>query len=818
MKNLVIVESPAKAKTIQRYLGPDYRVIASYGHIRDLPSKSGSVDPDQKFSMVWDVSARSQKYIQAIVSDAKSADHIYLATDPDREGEAIAWHIMQVLGEKRGLKTKPISRIVFNEITKKAVQHAMAHPRTVNQELVDAYLARRALDYLVGFNISPVLWRKLPGSRSAGRVQSVALRLIVNREEEIEAFQSREYWSIKGDFKTPQNDTFEARLTHLSGEKLDKFALTHEAAATQAVTLLKSATYHVACIEKKKSRRHPTAPFITSTLQQEAARKLGFSASRTMQTAQKLYEGIMLGGESTGLITYMRTDGVQLSQDAVEGMRTFIQKNYGEDYLPKAPVIYKSKAKNAQEAHEAIRPTDITRTPDDVKPYLDEAQLKLYTLIWKRTLACQMTPALFDQVVVTLSSDAYDAQGIGYHQFRANGSILTFDGFLRVYQEGVDQKAAQDKDDDDTSQGSERDRLLPVMHEQDITPLHDLKPAQHFTEPPPRYSEASLVKKLEELGIGRPSTYASIIKVLQDRDYVHIVKRQFIPNDRGRIVTSFLQNYFSKYVEYDFTAHLEEELDQISAGDLAWLKVMDQFWQAFHANVQDAMKLEITHVIDQVQNDLVTFLFGADKNRTCPTCKEGELNLKLGKFGAFLGCSRYPQCPHTQPLTHDSTPVDGEGEGGAPASVISRSLGHDPHTHSEVMLRKGAYGWYIQWDGEFEAVNEPLKTTAKTKKTKKTPEPKPKRVGLPATVDIKNFTLEDALSYKSLPILLGQDPESGENVFVKIGRFGPYVQCGKVMASIPKAMQPFHTLTLDQARELIVKKIAQHEKKQAKMA
>lgn len=808
MKNLVIVESPAKAKTIEKYLGKDYSVIASYGHIRDLPSKSGSVDPNQKFSMLWDITPKSHKYIQGILKSARMSDHIYLATDPDREGEAIAWHIAEILKETRGVSKKPLSRIVFNEITKKAVLNAIENPRTVNQELVDAYMARRALDYLVGFNISPVLWRKLPGSRSAGRVQSVALRLIVNREQEIEAFQSQEYWSITGNFKTPEKKAFEARLTHLSGKKLGKFDIENETSAKAAVAHLQHQTYHVASLEKKKSKRNPTAPFITSTLQQEAARKLGFSASRTMQTAQKLYEGLPIDGETTGLITYMRTDGVQLSEDAVRSIRTLIEQHYGKDYVPTAPIYYKSKAKNAQEAHEAIRPTDIMRTPESLRPYLEDSQYKLYSLIWKRTVACQMTQALFDQVVATIASDATAENPKAHHMFRANGSILTFDGFLRVYQEGVDQKAEQDMDEDVTSQdnGAQKDRILPAMSEGDVTPLHALKPKQHFTEPPPRYSEASLVKKMEELGIGRPSTYANIIKVLQDRDYVNLIKKQFIPNDRGRIVTSFLQQYFAKYVEYDFTAHLEEELDQISSGDLAWLKVMDRFWKAFHANVEDTMKIDIGDVINHVQADLAPYLFGENKDRICPTCHEGKLDLKLGKFGAFLGCNRYPECTYTQPLIKDDHAVEGDaGDASSTPTITARALGTDPNTHNNVMLRKGIYGWYLEWEGEFEEPVPAKATTAKTRK-KKDAAPKPKRVGLPSTVDVKTMTLEDALPYKALPISLGTDPESGEGVSIKIGRFGPYVQLGKVMASIPKALQPFHSVTLEQALDLIEKK------------
>ncbi len=792
MPSLVIVESPAKAKTINRYLGKDFSVIASYGHVRDLPSKNGSVDPDHAFKMLWEIDARSKKYIDAILREVKNVDTVYLATDPDREGEAISWHILQVLQDKKALKGKHIARIVFNEITKTAVQAALKNPRDVNQDLVDAYMARRALDYLVGFNISPVLWRKLPGSRSAGRVQSVALRLIVNREIEIEAFKREEYWSITGHFHTPENLPLSAKLTHLSGKKLEKFSINSELLATTAVETLQKHHYNIQSIDKKQVKRNPTAPFITSTLQQEASRKLGFSASRTMQIAQKLYEGISIGGESTGLITYMRTDGVQLSAEAVEHMRHYITKNYGGKYLPQAPLVYKSKAKNAQEAHEAVRPTDITRTPESLKPYLDEAQYKLYDLIWKRTLACQMTQAVFDQVSLVIDSDNHQ------HAFKATGSTLVFDGFLRVYQEGTDDGA------DNTKTSEDEEKLLPPVREKDPMNLDKIIPRQHFTEPPPRYGEASLVKKLEELGIGRPSTYASILQVLQDRDYVHLEKRQFIPNDRGRIVTTFLENYFKTYVEYHFTANLEEELDEISDGKRQWLKVMDAFWGPFHHTVQEAMKLDITHVIDQLQNDLATYLFGAAKDNHCPKCNEGKLGLKLGKFGAFLGCSNYPECSYTRPLV-ETAATDSEGET-AQRQDESKILGQDPLTGNDVVLRKGPYGWYLQWMGEFDQPPPPKLTKSGKPSKAKPKDPKPKRVGLPAGLTLSTFTLEDAMFYKQLPKPLGIFPETGEPMEVNIGKFGPYVRVGKIFASIPKAIN-FTEITPEQAIDLVIKKM-----------
>ncbi|MBX9977091.1 MAG: type I DNA topoisomerase, partial [Alphaproteobacteria bacterium] len=793
MSNLVILESPGKIKTISRYLGKDFNIIASYGHIRDLPSKNGSVDPDNTFKMVWDVSARSQKYIDNILKEVKKADTIYLATDPDREGEAISWHILEMLKEKKALKDKKVARVVFSEITKTAVQNAFKNAREVNQDLVDAYMARRALDYLVGFNISPVLWRKLPGSRSAGRVQSVALRLIVRRELEIEAFTKEEYWSITGDFLTPKKESFSARLTHLDGKKLEKFSINSDVLAKEAVATLEKHAYHVASIEKKQVKRNSAAPFITSTLQQEAARKIGFSASRTMQIAQKLYEGITVNGESTGLITYMRTDGVQLAADAVTSIRAHIEKNYGDKYVPTAPIIYKSKAKNAQEAHEAIRPTDISRTPESLRSYLDDTQYKLYDLIWKRTLACQMTQAVFDQVSLDITSA--DTK----HHFKATGSTLVFDGFLRVYQEGLDDAKASDDDE----------RLLPKVNEKEPLDLKTLLPKQHFTEPPPRYSEASLVKKLEELGIGRPSTYASIIQVLQDRDYVFLQKRQFTPNDRGRIVNTFLENYFKRYVEYDFTAKLEEELDEISDGKRNWLKVMEAFWQPFHSTVGEAMTLDITSVIDQLQKDMATYLFGENKDNHCPKCNVGHLGLKLGKFGAFLGCSNYPDCSYTRPLVDDAG-HQADGDEGRTKADEPRVIGTDPVTGNTIMVRKGPYGWYLQWENEFEEVKPaPVKLTKTgkvAKSTKKPVAPKPKRVGLQAGTKIESLTVEEAMFFKQLPKPLGIFPDTGEPMDVNIGKFGPYVRVGKIFASIPKAID-FFTINFDQAVDLVQKKI-----------
>ncbi|MEC8664315.1 MAG: type I DNA topoisomerase, partial [Pseudomonadota bacterium] len=637
--NLVIVESPAKAKTINKYLGSDYEVIASYGHVRDLPPKDGSVQPDDGFAMKWQAGDRSDKAISDIKKLAKKSKAIYLATDPDREGEAISWHIKEILEDDGILSGRELHRVTFNEITKNAVKEAFANARDLDTPLIEAYLARRALDYLVGFNLSPVLWRKLPGSRSAGRVQSVALRLICERESEIEAFNAQEYWSIEARLKNPDGVPFTAKLTHLAGNKLDKLDIGNETDAMHAVDRIKNKNLKVQTVEKKQMRRSPAPPFITSTMQQEASRKLGFSASQTMRTAQRLYEGIEIDGEATGLITYMRTDGTTLSQDAVNQCRSEIKKNYGDKYLPDEPRLYKSKAKNAQEAHEAIRPTDLSRTPQSLARKLDDQQLKLYELIWKRTMASQMENAILDQVRVDISDGTDDVV------LRANGSIIAFDGFLTLY--------VEDTDDDDANE-KDNDRILPPLTHGDATRLVDVDPNQHFTQPPPRYSEASLVKKMEELGIGRPSTYASILQVLRDRNYVIMDKRRFIPEDRGRIVTAFLIKFFNKYVDYDFTANLEEELDVIAAGHLYWKESLKQFWEDFSKAVEETKGLTITEVIDHLNEELGHHFFPEREDgkpaRSCPACDSGQLSLKLGKFGAFIGCSNYPECKFTRPL------------------------------------------------------------------------------------------------------------------------------------------------------------------------
>ena len=748
MSNVVIVESPAKAKTINKYLGSDYKVLASYGHIRDLPSKDGSVRPDDDFDMDWEVDPKALKRIQEITIALKGADHLYLATDPDREGEAIAWHVQEVLKEKKLLDNVNVQRVVFNEITANAVREAFSHPRDLDHELINAYMARRALDYLVGFNLSPVLWRKLPGSRSAGRVQSVALRLICERETEIEAFKPDEYWSIEVTLETPKGEPFTAQLTQLNCEKLKKLSISNQEQADTAVALIRAASYKAAEVERKQVRRNPAPPFITSTLQQEAARKLYFNARRTMQVAQKLYEGIDIGGDTVGLITYMRTDGVTLAQEAITGARQVIENEYGAKYVPAEPRVFKSKAKNAQEAHEAIRPTDLSRRPEDIAGFLDPEQKKLYELIWKRTIACQMEPAVLDQVGINIPAD--DNKTV----LRATGSVVTFDGFFKVYQEGQD-----DSDQNgDKEKGDTKDRILPAINEDDSLGQKDIKPEQHFTQPPPRYSEASLVKKLEELGIGRPSTYASIITVLQDRNYVRIEKRRFIPGDRGRIVTAFLSSFFARYVEYNFTAELENELDEITAGKADWKKVLRDFWTNFSSAVGETKDLRIREVLDTLDELLGPHFFPKQSNgtdpRSCGACDDGRLNLKLGKFGAFIGCSNYPDCRFTRPLEV----VDGEGDG---VGSLPKTLGQDPEKKLYITLRKGPYGFYLQ---RGEPVGEGDDQV------------KPKRTTLPKENAPGDVDLELALALLSLPRRIGHHPETTKVIAAGIGRFGPYIR------------------------------------------
>ncbi len=763
---VVIVESPAKAKSIQSYLGKDYTVLASFGHIRDLPSKEGSVKPDEDFEMTWDLSSRSHKTISDIVSALKKADTLYLATDPDREGEAISWHLEEVLRHKKVLPPTT-KRIVFHEITKKAILESLQHPRDLDKNLIDSYLARRALDYLMGFTLSPVLWRKLPGSKSAGRVQSVALRLVTDREGEIEAFTPQEYWSIEAIFGTAKEASFQARLIHLKGKKLQKLTLSKESEAREAVDIIKKApSYAVEAVERKKTSRHPAPPFTTSTLQQDAVRKLGFSASHTMRVAQSLYEGIDLKGETVGLITYMRTDSVQLSKDAITAIRDHIGTAFGKTYVPDQPRLYTTKVRNAQEAHEAIRPTDLSRDPSHLKAFLNKDEMSLYALIWKRALASQMVSASYDQVSIDVAPPSKEVI------LRATGTTLVFDGFLKVYEESTD------NDDAPASEGASDGKsasLLPPLQEKDPLALKTVTPSQHFTQPPPRYTEASLIKQLEDLGIGRPSTYASILHVIRERNYVRLEKKQFIPEERGRIVTAFLETYFSKYVEYTFTADLEDNLDKISEGDLFWKKLLHEFWTGLKTATEETKELRVSDVLTLLNEKLKHHLFPALPNQTgdpqqCPLCAPGKLSLKLGKFGAFIGCSEYPTCRFTRPIgpleEKDDSFQPGDDAGGFP-----KILGTDPLTQGEVTLRKGPYGFYIQLD-----VPEASQEKAK----------KPKRVALPKSASPETFTFENAQSLLCLPRDIGKHPETKEMISAGIGRFGPYLKHDGTFTSLKK--------------------------------
>ena len=769
---VVVVESPAKAKTINRYLGDDYKVVASYGHVRDLPAKDGSVLPDNDFAMSWEVDGKSEKHIKTILEAARGADRLFLATDPDREGEAISWHVREVLNSRRGLKDLDVKRVVFNEVTKNAVLEAFARPREIDRELVEAYLARRALDYLVGFTLSPVLWRKLPGSRSAGRVQSVALRLICEREAEIEAFKSREYWTIEVEFKTESGQIFTARLTHLDGKRLERFDLDTEAKARAAADMiLRASGFAVAEIDSRQVRRNPFPPFTTSTLQQEASRKLGLGTTRTMQIAQRLYEGIDLGGEVVGLITYMRTDGVAIATEAIAAARQLIGSDFGPRYVPDQPRLYRSPAKNAQEAHEAIRPTDLARKPADIASRLDSDQRRLYELIWKRTLASQMASALLEQVAVDI------ADSTGRLRLRANGSVVVFDGFLALYQE----------DRDDTADEEGESTRLPAMRKAERLARGEVSPNQHFTQPPPRYTEASLVKKLEELGIGRPSTYASILQVLQDRAYVRLEKRRFLPEDRGRLVTTFLTSFFERYVQYNFTADLENQLDDVSGGRIDWKEVLRNFWRDFSTAVDGTKELTITQVLAALDEELGRHFFPNDGSgtdpRLCPVCGAGRLSLKLGKFGAFIGCSNYPNCRYTRPLAIETD---------ADAAPPETALGTEPGSGLAVTLKKGPYGHYVQLgegNGEF----------------------KPKRVALPRSLKPADVDLETALRLLALPRELGRHPETGDTITAGIGRFGAYIKHGATFKSLG-ADDDVLTIGLNRAVVLLAEPVSQRRR------
>jgi DNA topoisomerase-1 len=770
--NLVLVESPAKAKTINKYLGRGYEVLASFGHVRDLPAKSGSVDPDHDFRMLWEVDPKAQKRLNDIARAVKDADKLILATDPDREGEAISWHVLQVLKDKKALKSQTVERVVFNAITKQAVTEAMAHPRAIDQALVDAYLARRALDYLVGFTLSPVLWRKLPGARSAGRVQSVALRLVADRELEIEKFVAQEYWSIVATLATPRQETFEARLVGADGKRLQRLDIGSGAEAEDFKQALETSKFSVASVEAKPVKRNPYPPFTTSTLQQEASRKLGFAPAHTMRVAQRLYEGVDIGGETVGLITYMRTDGVDIAPEAIAATRQVIEADYGREYVPPSPRRYETKAKNAQEAHEAIRPTDLERRPRETKSFLDADQAKLYELIWLRMVASQMESAELERTTADIEAKVAGR----LLELRATGTVVKFDGFLTLYQEG------RDEDPDD-----EESRRLPQMSAGEALEKRSIAADQHFTEPPPRYSEASLVKRMEELGIGRPSTYASILQVLKDRKYVRLDKRRLIPEDRGRIVVAFLESFFSKYVEYDFTAGLEEQLDLIANSEVAWRSVLRDFWRDFIGAIDGTKDLKISQVIDALDELLAPHLFppradGSDP-RACPGCASGRLSLKLSKFGAFIGCTNYPECRYTRPLS--------AGEGG---DIGTKKLGADPVTGLDVTVRSGRFGPYLQ-------LGETVKDAEK-----------PKRAGLPKGAAPDEITLEQALKLLSLPREIGRSPEDGESIRAGIGRFGPYVQHGKIYANLESPEEVF-TIGLNRAITLIAEKKAKGPRK-----
>jgi DNA topoisomerase-1 len=741
--NIVVVESPGKAKPINKYLGSDYKVLASYGHVRDLPAKDGSVRPDDDFDMSWEVDAKAAKRLAEIVAALKGAERLILATDPDREGEAISWHVLEVLKKKKALNGVTVQRVTFNAITKTAVTEAMKAPRDIDMELVDAYLARRALDYLVGFTLSPVLWRKLPGSRSAGRVQSVALRLVVDREIEIETFNTQEYWTVEADVAAG-GDPFLARLTKHEGKRLTKFDLGNEAAAFAARDAVKAAAFTIAAVEKKPARRSPPPPFTTSTLQQEASRKLGFNAQRTMQAAQKLYEGIDIGGETVGLITYMRTDGVQTAPEALDEAREVIGGLYGRDYAPERPRFYSTKAKNAQEAHEAIRPTSLARNPGKLR--LEPDLGRLYELIWKRMIASQMESARIERTTIDLESSD------GKTALRASGDVTLFDGYLAVYEEGRD-----DADEEAVSK-------LPAVTQGAQARTLATRADQHFTEPPPRYSEASLVKKMEELGIGRPSTYASVLTVLRDREYVRMDKNRFVPEDKGRLVTIFLEEFFLRYVEYDFTADLEEKLDKVSAGDLDWKVLLREFWSEFHPKTEEILGLTTRSVLDSLDTALAPFLYppkadGSDV-RACPTCGAGRLSMKTSRFGPFVGCSNYPECRYTRPI--------GEKEDGeAPAG--DRELGVDDVTGLTVFLKSGRFGAYVQLgDGD-----------------------KPKRSSLPKGWSAPDMDLEKGLRLLRLPREVGLHPEDNQPILAGIGRFGPFVLHAGTYANLAGADEVF---------------------------
>ncbi len=778
--NLVIVESPAKAKTINKYLGGNYKVLASYGHIRDLPSKNGSVDPDQDFKMEWEIDSFSKKYLKEITDAAKDSSKIILATDPDREGEAIAWHVKEYLNEKKLLKDKEIERVVFNEITKKAVIQGIENPRQIEPHLVDAYMARRALDYLVGFNISPILWTKLPGSKSAGRVQSVALKLITEREHEIESFNPEEFWTLSVNFIDQNNQKITANISQLDNNKIEKFSFRNKDEINKAISNINKKKFSITDISSKVVNRNPSGPFTTSTLQQTASSRLGFGASRTMQIAQKLYQGIEIEGETIGLITYMRTDGTNLSKDAVSTFRDYIEKKIGSEYLPKDALNYSGKkAKNAQEAHEAIRPTDIIRTPQSIKKYLSTDQNKLYELIWSRALSSQMESAKFDRNTITISSDNNDTI------CKASGSVLKFDGFLKIYNN-------QSKDDDEN--------ILPAVSK-GLVNIEALLDEQHYTQPPPRYSEASLVKKLEELGIGRPSTYASIISTIANRGYAEIVNKRFFPTDRGKLISAFLEKLFSKYVDYNFTAGLEDQLDEITTGKESWIKVLELFWKDFNNNVSEVKEKRTREVLDLLNDSLGELIFDKDKDgnivRKCQLCSSGTLSLKNSfRGGAFIGCSNYPECKFTRPLS--------KVKAAAQAQLAEPKLIGKHDNGNDIYLKNGRFGPYLQ----YEKIPTDIELEKATKKKKKTKKSKSdvnellKNVSIPKGLELENINLEKAQFLCSLPKSLGINPDNQKEITLNTGRFGPYLKCENKSARIENVEDIF-SIGLNRAITLI---------------
>ncbi len=778
--NLVIVESPAKAKTINKYLGDNYKVLASYGHIRDLPSKNGSVDPDQDFKMEWEIDSFSKKYLKEITDAAKDSSKIILATDPDREGEAIAWHVKEYLNEKKLLKDKEIERVVFNEITKKAVIHGIENPRQIEPLLVDAYMARRALDYLVGFNISPILWTKLPGSKSAGRVQSVALKLITEREHEIESFKPEEFWTLSVKFKDEKNQNILASISQLDNNKVEKFSFRNKDEINKAISSINQKKFNITDISSKVVNRNPSGPFTTSTLQQTASSRLGFGASRTMQIAQKLYQGVEIEGETIGLITYMRTDGTNLSKDAVVAFRDYIKKEIGNEYLPESALNYSGKkAKNAQEAHEAIRPTDIIRTPQSVKKYLSTDQNKLYDLIWSRALSSQMQSAKFDRNTITITSNNNDTV------CKASGSVLKFDGFLKIYNN-------QGKDDDEN--------ILPSVSK-GLVNIESLIDEQHFTQPPPRYSEASLVKKLEELGIGRPSTYASIISTIANRGYAEILNKRFFPTDRGKLISAFLEKLFSKYVDYNFTAGLEDQLDEITTGKESWIKVLELFWKDFNNNVAEVKEKRTREVLDLLNDSLGDLVFDKDDKgnivRKCQLCNSGTLSLKNSfRGGAFIGCSNYPECKFTRPLS--------KAKAAAQAQLAEPKFIGKHENGNDIYLKNGRFGPYLQYEKipEDIKVEKTLKKKRKTKKSKSDVNELLKNVSIPKGLELDSIDLEKAQFLCSLPKSLGINPDNQKEITLNTGRFGPYLKCENKSARIENIEEIF-SIGLNRAVTLI---------------